>query len=274
MNLNEMIEMEISNGYGDANAQSKVCQDIILKAISTSSLSRNMTIKGGVVMRSRTGNIRRATQDLDIDFIRYSLEDESVDLFIQKLNCINGIYIQRTGDIEELKQQDYRGKRVLIKVSDNAGTSIISKLDLGVHTHLNIEQEEYCFDVAFDDTGASVLVNSNEQMFTEKLKSLLRLGPISTRYKDIFDLYYLSENVDGTKLNKCFETFIFSDEKMREKTIADIEKRLKMVFENKNYIRRIENSKVRWLDEDMEIVAQGILKTFENLSCFNRKIST
>lgn len=43
MNLNEMIEAEIENGYGDINAQAKVCQDIILKAISSSSLSRNVT---------------------------------------------------------------------------------------------------------------------------------------------------------------------------------------------------------------------------------------
>ena len=82
-----MIEIEIANGYGDANAQSKVCQDIILKAISSSSLSSNLTIKGGVVMRSKTGNIRRATQDLDIDFIRYSLADDSIDMLINKLNC-------------------------------------------------------------------------------------------------------------------------------------------------------------------------------------------
>ena len=265
MNLNEMIELEIANGYGDANAQSKVCQDIILKAIANSSLSRNMTIKGGVVMRSKTGSVRRATQDLDIDFIRYSLEDESIDLFIRKLNCIEGLTIQREGNIEELKQQDYHGKRVHINISDDAGNSIISKLDLGVHTHLDIEQEEYCFDVAFDENGASVLINSNEQMFTEKLKSLLRFGPISTRYKDIFDLYYLSGNVDGIKLNKCFESFIFSDEKMREKSVADIAKRVKMVFANKNYVRRIENSKAKWLDEDINTVAEGILMTLENL---------
>lgn len=266
MNLNEMIEAEIVNGYGDANAQSKVCQDIVLKAIANSSLSKNMTIKGGVVMRSKTGSVRRATQDLDIDFIRYSLEDTSIDLFIQKLNCIKGISIQRNGNIEELKQQDYHGKRVYIKISDDNGNSIISKLDLGVHTHLDIEQEEYCFDVAFDDTGASVLINSNEQMFTEKLKSLLRFGPISTRYKDIFDLYYLSENVNDIKLNKCFESFIFSDEKMRENTVEEIAKRVKMVFTNKNYVRRIENSKVKWLNEDINTIAEGILQTFENLT--------
>lgn len=112
INLNQMIEKEIENGYGDTNAQAKVCQDIILKAIAMSSLSRNVTIKGGVVMRSKTGNIRRATQDLDIDFIKYSLSDKSIDKFVSKLNCIDGINISRYGEIEELKQQDYHGKRI------------------------------------------------------------------------------------------------------------------------------------------------------------------
>ena len=40
MNLNEMIEAEIENGYGDTNSQAKVCQDIILKAISSSVRAR------------------------------------------------------------------------------------------------------------------------------------------------------------------------------------------------------------------------------------------
>ena len=48
MNLNDLIEVEIENGYGDTNAQAKVCQDIILKAIASGKLSRNVTIKGGV----------------------------------------------------------------------------------------------------------------------------------------------------------------------------------------------------------------------------------
>lgn len=86
-----MIEAEIANGYGDINAQAKVCQDIVLKAIASSSLSRNVTIKGGVVMRSKSKNIRRATQDLDMDFIRYSISNEAINEFIYKLNCIDGI---------------------------------------------------------------------------------------------------------------------------------------------------------------------------------------
>ena len=53
-----------------------------------------------------------------------------------------------------------------------------------------IEQEEYCFDFAYDDEGASLLINSNEQMLSEKLWSLLKFGTFSTRFKDIYELCF------------------------------------------------------------------------------------
>lgn len=141
IDIDAMIQKEIENGYGDTNAQAKVCQDLILKAIATSSLNRNVTIKGGVVMRSKTGNIRRATQDIDMDFIKYSLSDESIDAFVDKLNCLEGIRFERVGEITELRQQDYHGKRIFIQVTDSKGYTIENKIDLGVHKKLDIEQE-------------------------------------------------------------------------------------------------------------------------------------
>ena len=53
-----------------------------------------------------------------------------------------------------------------------------------------IEKEEYCFDIAYDDEGASLLINSNEQMLSEKLRSLLNFGTFSTRFKDIYELWF------------------------------------------------------------------------------------
>ena len=74
INIQKLIEEANENGYQGDKASAKVCQDIVLKALSIGPLSRNVTIKGGVVMRSKSNNVRRATQDLDIDFIKYSLE--------------------------------------------------------------------------------------------------------------------------------------------------------------------------------------------------------
>ena len=56
---------------------------------------------------------------------------------------------------------------------------------------LELEQEEYCFDVCMDDQGASLLKNSKEQSITEKLRALLVFGVNDKRYKDIYDMYYL-----------------------------------------------------------------------------------
>lgn len=53
-----------------------------------------------------------------------------------------------------------------------------------------IEQEEYCFDITYDDEGASLLINYNEQMLSEKLRSLLKFGTFSTRFKDIYELCF------------------------------------------------------------------------------------
>ncbi len=64
MNLLDEVNKIKKDGYSEANAEAKLCQDIIIKAISQSSMNRNVTIKGGVVMRSLSKNARRATQDL------------------------------------------------------------------------------------------------------------------------------------------------------------------------------------------------------------------
>ncbi|MDO4499948.1 MAG: nucleotidyl transferase AbiEii/AbiGii toxin family protein [Erysipelotrichaceae bacterium] len=266
MNIRELTK-EIENlGYKDENASARVCQDIILKAISKSTLSRNATIKGGVVMRSMTNNIRRATQDMDIDFIRYSLSDDSIDMFVKKIDCLDGITIKRIGKILELNQQDYHGKRVFVEISDEEGNSVESKIDLGVHKRLEITQEEYCFDIVFDEEGASLLINSKEQMIAEKIRSLLKFGRFSTRYKDIFDIYYFCEKVDAEKFKCCMKHIVFSDSKMRENNMDDVYKRISNIFKDKVYKSAVDKSDKRWLDEDIDTIFDGILEFIGSIS--------
>ena len=86
MNIKDAILFYQNKGYEYADAESKVSQDIVLSKIWNSKYKNNITIKGGVVMYNISNNIRRATRDLDIDFIKYSLEDESIRNFIYSLN--------------------------------------------------------------------------------------------------------------------------------------------------------------------------------------------
>ncbi|MCD8015294.1 MAG: nucleotidyl transferase AbiEii/AbiGii toxin family protein [Lachnospiraceae bacterium] len=266
INIQKLIEEAAENGYTGDKATAKTCQDIVLKALATGPLKKKVTIKGDVVMRSKTNNVRRATQDLDIDFIRYSLADESIDAFIANLNCMEGITITRSGRIEELKQQDYSGKRVFVLIEDAEGHRVKSKIDLGVHNRFELEQEEYCFDIAYDDEGASLLINSNEQMFVEKLRSLLKFGPFSTRYKDVYDMYYLKDHLDKNKLSTALAVYIFDDPAMRENEITDIVKRLKFTFHDKMFMKSLDKSDKRWLDDTIEEITTELSDFLSALS--------
>ena len=90
------------------------------------------------------------------------------------------------------------------------------------------------------------MINSIEQMFTEKLRSLLKFGQNSTRFKDIFDLYYLSERIEKDKLGRYIDTYIFSDPGMRENNIEDICRRVQNTFSNKRYLSRLSTSRKNW----------------------------
>ena len=262
MNLEEYVRKYIDEGYELNDARSKVAQDVVLTKICKSNFKNHITVKGGVVMHSISNSTRRATRDLDLDFIKYSLEDDSICEFIKKLNSVNdNINIQIVGNITELSHQDYNGKRVNIKLIDEFNYTIDAKLDIGVHKLFELEQDDYYFNLDALGEGISLLINSPEQIFTEKLKSLLKLGFRSTRYKDLFDFYYLIDNnkLDENKLLKTFKIIIFDDETMREETIGNIISRLESIFNSKIYRSNLSNPKVNWLDISIDDAITKVL---------------
>ena len=269
MDIYEAVNKYIKSGYSEGDAIPKVAQDIVLLKIGNSKYSKNITVKGGVVMHNISKDMRRATRDMDIDFIKYSIEDKSIREFIKELNNTDdGIKIKITGKIEPLHHQDYDGKRVYIQLTDKNKYSISSKLDIGVHKYFDIEQDEYFFDFNIIDESVSLLINSKEQIIVEKLKSLLKFGITSTRFKDIFDFYYLinNENLDKDKLIKYISILIFQDENMREHSIEDISKRLSSILNNSRFQSRINTANNNWLEMPIENVTGSILDYFEGLT--------
>lgn len=219
-------------------------------------------------MHSISKDLRRATRDMDLDFIKYSLEDNSIIRFIEELsNVDDGIKIEIDGEIKELHHQDYDGKRVNIELFDKYGNKLKTKLDIGVHKLLDIKQDEYCFDLSIINKNANLLINSKEQIFVEKIKSLLKLGFRSTRYKDLFDFYYLinKTELDKEKLMNCFNILIFKDETIRENNIEDIVNRLQMTFNSNAYRNHLSNPKNNWLDITVDDAIMSVLKYIKSL---------
>ena len=266
MNLNSIFKDYLNNGYSNANAISKTCQDIILSKIKNANLNKNVTIKGGVVMMAISKDKRRTTQDLDIDFIRYSLDDTAITAFIEKLND-KDTKIIITAPIKKLHHQDYDGKRVFIEISDNFGNAFPTKLDIGVHKDLDIEQDELCFDLGNYSKTVMLLANSKEQICVEKIKSLLKFGITSTRYKDIFDIYYLfhTNNFENKRFLQYLDKLVFKDDLIDENNIVDVKNSLEFIFNDKRFKSMINMAKNNWLEIPIEEVVTYILRFISSL---------
>ena len=130
---------------------------------------------------------------------------------------------------------------------------------------MQIEQEEYCFDIGCFDDGANLLINTKEQMFEEKLRSLLKFGPNSTRYKDIFDMCYLSEHVEIPKLEDCLHEFIFDDPGMRENNIEEARRRVERTFASESYIKGLAGSRHNWLGIEIKDALTKITRFLRNM---------
>ena len=266
MKLNILVNTYLENGYSRALAISRVCQDVILSKISQSNFNKNVTVKGGVVMMAISKDRRRATQDLDIDFIRYSLDDSSIKTFIEKLND-NDIKININEPIKQLHHQDYDGKRVFIEISDNYGNTFETKLDIGVHKDMDVTQDELCFDLGLDSKNVTLLANSKEQICVEKIKSLLKFGITTTRYKDVFDIYYLLSinNFNKIRFINYLDKIIFKDSIVDEKNLIEIKQSINNILSNKRFKSMLNMAKNNWTEMPVETVISYIIEFLNSL---------
>ena len=122
-------------------------------------------------------------------------------------------------------------------------------MDLGVHNDLSVEQDEYAFDVGFQEDAVSLLINSSAQMITEKLKSMVRFGVRNTRYKDVYDICYLSTRVKMDQLKDCIQKYIFDDATLRNVSdMKAVANRIERMFTDSNYLRELHKSNKNWLN--------------------------
>ena len=265
MDLRQIRDAYIDDGLDYQNATARTCRDVILSLISASRMASHVTVKGGVVMQQISGDKRRATRDLDLDFVRYPMSVNAIRSFIHTLCPSDAdVMLEIVGPIEDLKHQDYHGKRVHLRITDGSGTSMDTKLDLGVHDKLPLEQHVLWFDTALQDEGIALMANSKEQICAEKLRSLMRIGAASTRYKDVFDVYYLlcREGVDEDALNRAMRVLVYDADDMREINSQDAHARLSQVLSDRRFRRNLANTRNNWLGVNIDKAISGILKFF------------
>lgn len=267
VSLQEQVDMLVGLGYKRLAAQAKVAHDVVLLSMHKSGFKAKSTIKGGVVMGSITRDVRRSTMDMDIDFVRHSISKRSIELFVKGLDrAMEGIDIAIAGPIADLMHEDYRGKRIFVAVSD--GTTprpLRTKIDIGVHTHEEMVQREYSFEVVSADENAELQVNSNEQIFVEKLLSLLRHGIVSRRPKDVFDMYYLSSRIDRNVLRTYVASLIYASARCKERSKEEVLDSLHRTFSSKRFLSKLGSARVNWIGVPPKVATSRVAECIASL---------
>lgn len=189
----------------------------------------------------------------------------AIEKFVDSLNCLDDLSITLVGSFIDLNQQDYKGKRIYLNISDSFNNIIGTKIDIGVHNNLDIDQEEFLIDVCIQEDAIQLLVNSREQIIVEKLKSLLRFMSSNTRYKDIFDICFLLEDCNAGILKKYLKIIVYDDDSMPVSNDKELFNRLEKLFGNTKYMNKLKHSNKNWLDISCDEVAYKILEHFNNL---------
>ena len=261
MLIKTITDKYIERGHNYRNAQNLAAEEIVLNKIASSPLSEHVTLKGGIVMFNLTKSDRRVTQDIDFDLIRYSIDEQSIRMFVDKLNSVDDdISASITGDVEKLHQEDYQGVRVHLLLCDKDNNKLRIKLDIGVHTYSAIEQERILFSFESGKESISMKVNPCEQIFAEKLLSLARLGALSTRYKDLYDLYYLISNnlLDKNKVIKILNLF-FASTSRQPNDINGLINSIEDTLNNKSFESEAKNPASKWINVEYDVVKETIL---------------
>ena len=169
------------------------------------------------------------------------------------------------GEDASIEYYEYKGEPAFA-VLDSFGNQIETKIDIGVHKNLDIKQEEYMFNFEVFNNSMTLLINTKEQIFVEKLSSLLKHGIRTTRYKDVYDFYYLitEGNMDKSLLLKLINIYCISDNS-RINTTTEIANELGKIFNSSSFRKNVQSSRYNWIEEDTMIVLNTILDFIKQL---------
>ena len=81
----------------------------------------------------------------------------------------------------------------------------------------------------------------------------------------MFDLSYLTDEVDRDTLRRYIALLVFDDEAMRENDFASVRARMHRIFASNTFMRRLSDAGANWLNEPPRKVASKILAFLDAL---------
>lgn len=189
------------------------CQEEFLRRVCISKYADNLVLKGGMLIFAMTNFESRAT--VDIDFLLRQLPSdiayirEVVDEIISMDTGNNFVTLSAQGFETISQQRKYRGISFQL-IGQIKNTRTPFSVDIGIGDVIVPRSQKRYIPVQLADFSAPLITAySLDSTVAEKLDALLQRLELTSRMKDIYDIYYLSNtfDFDGRQLQQAiYET--------------------------------------------------------------------
>lgn len=253
------------------------CQEEFLRRLQNSKYAKKFVLKGGLFLYAITEFDSRLT--VDVDFLVHQIPNtpEQIRFVLEEI-----IAVPSENDFVSFEITDI-SPIAITKKYPGIGATLVAKIkntrtpfgvDIGIGDVIVPSQQEYSVPTQLEDFIKPVInTYSIESTIAEKIDAILSLMEFSSRMKDYYDIYYLSQkfNFDGHILVEALKkTFVNRDHHF---TIEQFQ--LVLNFANDYAMQKKWNAFVRKINTktvDFDIVLSKIkgfleeplIATFEN----------
>ena len=182
----------------------------LLERLSVSDYSNDFIIKGGVLVASLIGVDERTTRDIDATMRGHNMNLDNVARIFNEVASIDigdGFTFELGEPQEIMEDSEYGGVRVAVNASVEK-TKTTFKIDISTGDALTPDAIEYEYKLLFEDRSIALRSYNIETALAEKLDTILSLALQTTRMRDFYDIYALTESgrdIDYALLGDAFD---------------------------------------------------------------------
>lgn len=176
------------------------CQEEFLRRLEKSRYAENLVLKGGLFIYTITDFDSRVTMDVDFLLQKVPNTPEQLKTVMEEIiavptgNDFVTYEIKRIAPIAVAKKYAGIGVSLVARIKN---TKTPLNIDFGVGDVIVPEQEKRKIPTQLEDFPApTVNTYSLETTIAEKIDAILNLMEFSSRMKDYYDIYYLSNKFD------------------------------------------------------------------------------
>ena len=195
-------------GVPAQQVQQQYLLEEILKAIARSRYKNSFILKGGYLIGQIIGLDKRTTMDLDVTLKGISLNtDTLISVFNEIVVLSESVFLFHVESAEPIRGEDkYGGVRLKISASYEHLQEYVF-IDITTDDAITPGQIKFQILSVFDESKLDVWSYNLETILAEKIETILSRGEASTRPRDRYDIFVLTqlnrELIDYTVLSKA-----------------------------------------------------------------------